>query len=347
MGTVVKRSPTAFRAVVRLGGMKPATKTFPTEKAAKIWIVQTEAKLSATPRPKRGNTLGFVLEKVRLLELEKPYRSSSATVLARFHREIGHVDLADCTAEWWQEMVEGWKITPASRMCNLMRIRAALVTAEAKWRITVDWEALRLATSRLVTGKSIRKGRARTRRVTDAEVATLKAFIGSTYDGKIPVADVMDFALDSAMREDEIFRITWDDLNTDAKGRHMVWIRDRKDPKDKIGNDQNIPLLGDAYKIVRRQPKRRLVDGSLDPRIFPFNSKTFSNHFGRFSRGAGVKALHFHDFRHEGISRLFEQGYGIPEVCTVSGHKNWETLRKYTHLTNSLHDGPLAHRRAA
>ena len=42
-------------------------------------------------------------------------------------------------------------------------------------------------------------------------------------------------------------------------------------------------------------------------------------------------------FRHEGISRLFEQKMSIPEVALRSGHKTWEYLRRYTHL---LHNEP-------
>lgn len=39
-----------------------------------------------------------------------------------------------------------------------------------------------------------------------------------------------------------------------------------------------------------------------------------------------------HDLRHEGISRLFELGFQIHEVALVSGHTNWRTLMRYTHL---------------
>jgi integrase len=42
--------------------------------------------------------------------------------------------------------------------------------------------------------------------------------------------------------------------------------------------------------------------------------------------------LHFHDLRHEGISRLFEMGRSIPQVACVSGHRQWNTLKRYAHL---------------
>jgi integrase len=42
--------------------------------------------------------------------------------------------------------------------------------------------------------------------------------------------------------------------------------------------------------------------------------------------------LHFHDLRHEGISRLFEIGRTIPQAASVSGHRSWSSLQRYTHI---------------
>ena len=46
----------------------------------------------------------------------------------------------------------------------------------------------------------------------------------------------------------------------------------------------------------------------------------------------GVEDLHFYDLRHEGVSRLFEVDWDIPRVSSVSGHRDWNSLRRYTHL---------------
>lgn len=42
--------------------------------------------------------------------------------------------------------------------------------------------------------------------------------------------------------------------------------------------------------------------------------------------------LHFHDLRHEAISRLFERGLSLPEVALISGHRDPRMLLRYTHL---------------
>ncbi len=42
--------------------------------------------------------------------------------------------------------------------------------------------------------------------------------------------------------------------------------------------------------------------------------------------------LHFHDLRHEAISRFFERGLSVPEVALISGHRDYRMLFRYTHL---------------
>lgn len=49
-------------------------------------------------------------------------------------------------------------------------------------------------------------------------------------------------------------------------------------------------------------------------------------------RRAGIVNLHFHDLRHEAISRYFEAGLNVPEVALISGHKDPRILLSYTHL---------------
>lgn len=47
---------------------------------------------------------------------------------------------------------------------------------------------------------------------------------------------------------------------------------------------------------------------------------------------AGIDNIHFHDLRHEAISRFFEMGLSVPEVAMISGHKDVRMLFRYTHI---------------
>lgn len=335
MGTIVTRGE-VFRAVVRIGGHKPQTKTFPTKREAGLWITATEAALQSAPRISRGTTLGWIFAKAEIADAKKTYLLT--TPWKGLAAEIGEVDVKDCTAKWWMDLVLSWDTSPHSRLTKLQNIRGALRYAEDMHEIKIDWEALRLATSRLTRLKIIKKGKGRTRRASDEEIAVLKT-AAAVYDTKFPYADIMDFAIITCMRRGEIFRAKWTDVNM-VKGQPMLMIYDRKHPKEKIGNDQNIPLLGKAHAIIKRQPK-------TSEYIFPFIGNSFGNSFKRLIKRAGIAYLHFHDLRHEGISRMFEAGFGIAEVCNVSGHKSWSALKIYTNIDGAdMHNGPLAKRAA-
>jgi integrase len=51
----------------------------------------------------------------------------------------------------------------------------------------------------------------------------------------------------------------------------------------------------------------------------------------RVRRRAGLDDLHFHDLRHEALSRFFEMGLTTPEVASISGHRDPRMLFRYSH----------------
>lgn len=174
------------------------------------------------------------------------------------------------------------------------------------------------------------KGRERDRRPANAEVERLVAHFDDKKRQRIPMGKVIRFAIATTMRAEEITRLQWADVN---EATRTIVIRDRKDPQDKDGNDQEVPLLGEAWTILQSMER-------TDPRVFPYNSKSFSSIFPRACQALNppIDDLRFHDLRHEGISRLFEAGYSIPEVAILSGHKDWKMLKRYTQLkAASLH----------
>lgn len=112
----------------------------------------------------------------------------------------------------------------------------------------------------------------------------------------------------------------------------MLTVRDRKDPREKQGNDQRIPLLAvSGYDPMALIEAQRAVRGNEDDRIFPHNHKSVSTVFTRACQALKIIDLHFHDLRHEGTSRLFEAEFRIEQVALVTGHRDWKMLRRYTH----------------
>ena len=66
--------------------------------------------------------------------------------------------------------------------------------------------------------------------------------------------------------------------------------------------------------------------------MLPYKTESVSAAFQRACARLKIEDLHFHDLRHEGISRLFEAGLAIEEVALISGHQSWNMLRRYTHI---------------
>jgi len=123
------------------------------------------------------------------------------------------------------------------------------------------------------------------------------------------MARIVKFAIATAMRQEEIFRVTGSDLNKRTKMLTIALIEERR--------------------IQRKEG---------DDRIFPYNHKSAGTNFTRACQALEIQDLLFHDLRHEGTSRLFEAGLAIQQVALVTGHKDWKMLRRYTHLkAASLH----------
>lgn len=165
----------------------------------------------------------------------------------------------------------------------------------------------------------------RSRRPTLEELDRLMAYFGTQQAKRpdvIPMQAITAFALFSTRRQEEICRITWDDLDTK---RSEMTVRDMKHPGEKLGNDVRTNLPPAALQLIEKRDRS-------NPRIFPYNSNTVSARFTKACQILGIENLHFHDLRHEGISRLFEMGWTIPQVATVSGHRTWSSLQRYSHM---------------
>ena len=144
----------------------------------------------------------------------------------------------------------------------------------------------------------------------------------------MPMHRIVPFAIFSTRRQAEITRITWAEYEKsqdDLPAR--VLVRDLKHPGDKEGNDTWCDLPEPCEAIVAALPRQ-----TKERRIFPYHPDTISARFTRACKFLEIEDLHFHDMRHEGTSRLFEMDWNIPRVAAVTGHRSWESLKRYAHI---------------
>ena len=130
---------------------------------------------------------------------------------------------------------------------------------------------------------------------------------------------VLRFAVRTAMRREEIAGLTWDRVNLQ---RRIVYL-----PKTKNGEQRTIPLSRRVVAILRQAGPK--LSGS----VFGMSADAMTRAMTRATRAAGIENLHFHDLRHEGTSRLFEQtDLDVMEIKSITGHKTLQMLSRYSHL---------------
>jgi integrase len=347
MASIVERNG-RFRALVRRGGFVKCA-TFGSLRAAQTWAQEIEGQVdeirSTGVMRAGGTTLGDLIGRyVREIKPFKRWGRSKDADLGRLRRDLGNLrasslTAAHLTAYFGRRRREGAGGVVVN--AQLGYLVGVLSTARSLWQLDVPVAAAESARAALAKAGLTGKSQRRDRRVSDDEIQALKDYF-ATSATRVPMADIIEFCVASAMRISEVCRLQWSDLDV---AKRTIVIRDRKHPTDKWGNDCTVPLLSatgfDAFVIVMRQRRGR------SDRIFPFLDRTVGTYFTRAVAALGIDDLRLHDLRHEGISRLFAAGYRIEQVALISGHRDWAMLRRYTHVrAEDLHPAPPAGRRA-
>lgn len=324
MASIVQTGPKAFRVQIRRKGHKAITKTFTTRRLAEKFAARVEGDIEDGKQPDLGDglTVRKAIEAFRELREngQRPIRHGSTEhyMLAHLDEGLGGIAVDALTpqkiATWARtRMDEG--AGPATIGMEVSKLGTVMRHA-GTWLHRALPDVVTPARPLLEYGGLVGPTNERDRRPTDDELAAL-------LERADPVMhDLIVLAVLTTMRRGELCRILWADLDVE---RRLILIRDRKHPRKTTGNHQWCPLLGDALKVIQRQPK-------VDERIFPVAPEWVSDTFKGLCDAAGIADLHFHDLRHEGTSRLFESGYEIQQVALVTGHKKWEHLRRYTNL---------------
>ncbi len=158
--------------------------------------------------------------------------------------------------------------------------------------------------------------RGRTRRLKDGEQSLLLSACQSSRAWYL--THIVLLALETGARLGELTALRWADVDL---GKCVAHLRATKN-----GEDRYIPLSRTAVNSLSIMP--RGIDGSVIPAQADSVKETFRSAVKR----AGLQDLHFHDLRHEAVSRLFELGLNVMEVASISGHKTLQMLKRYTHL---------------
>lgn len=340
MGTIVSRKrkdgSTGHTAqiVIKQKGkiVHREARTFDRRQAAAIWLDKREAELKAP-----GGVEAAAAGRKTLADAIDHYVKATANIgrtKAQVLRTIKAHDLADmaCGEIGSRDVVAfaealGKSVKPQTVGNYLSHLGAVFSVAGPAWGYALDPQAVKDAVRVLgrigATSKSVK----RDRRPTLAELDKLMTHFVERQERRpdsAPMHKLIAYAIFSTRRQDEIVRPTWENLDETNK---RLLVRDMKHPGQKRGNDVWVDLPDEALGII----KTMMVKDRAAP-IFPYTADAISAAFTRACQFLEIENLHFHDLRHEGISRLFEMGWDIPHVALVSGHRTWQSLQRYSHI---------------
>ena len=169
--------------------------------------------------------------------------------------------------------------------------------------------------------KNIRKPKvsnSRSRRLSNEEQVILLA---QCRKHSLMMESIVIFAIETAMRLGEIINLSWSEIDLEKKIATLLVTKN--------GDVRQVPLSTLAIQSIKYLPRH--IESS---RVF-WRWKTvsgFESSWQRVLSNSNLLNFRFHDLRHEGTSRMFEKGFSLAEVATISGHKTWSMLRRYTHL---------------
>jgi integrase len=315
MATIRKRNE-RWHVQIRRQGYSSVTKSFLLKADAQEWAREMERQADRQELPTSRQTL----EHITLGELVTRYRKT-VTPKKKGARDEGIVLNAFLREPICKRPLS--KLTPADfiqyrnsrlKCVQSSTLRRQLNPIRHMFQIAIDEWGIPLRENPLDKVKLKAQDNKRERRLRDGEYETL---IDATRTRRNPLIEkVVVFAIETAMRRGEILNLCWDQV--DLKRRSVTIL------ESKNGYSRTIPLTPNAVALLQSV-------GRTDDRVFSLTANVLKMAWGRMLEGTGIEDLHFHDLRHEAISRFFEMGLTVPEVASISGHRDTRMLLRYAH----------------
>ena len=298
---------------------KRKSKTFRTKGEANKWAVEIENQMEA----------GGVTQDVTLRKLLEDYRDKVSAKKAserwetlrinaflRDYPDMCDMYVGNMTKRHWNE----W------RNSRLEKVAPATVAREmtiyiAMFNYAIDeWEIIK--TNPMKGSKKPAEPPPRDRLFAPEELSALLKQLGYSPQSKLEtvssrVGACLIFAIETAMRAQEICNLTWPDI----KGR----VASIRKSKTRSGI-REVPLSPRALELIAQC---KLIDSPL---VFGVNKSQVDSLFRKAKKKLGIEDLTFHDSRHEGITRLAKR-FDVLALQRAVGHKNLNELTTYYNET--------------
>jgi integrase len=309
-----------WQAQVRRRGIPPRAKSFDRRTEADRWARDLEAEADrngwvADTRAAEKTTLGELL--TRYANQVTPTKRGAVSEKARInsivrcpiaHRTLSKLTSSD-VATYRDERLKC--VASATVVRELSTVSHTIDIATREWGLWLPRNPVKLVRRPAVP-------RGRTRRLQNDEEQRL---LDASDRGRTPLLrPLIILAIETAMRRGELLDLRWEHVDLKLRVAHL--------PLTKNGDSRDIPLSRRAFQTL----EQLRADGVKHERVFPMTGNSVRLAFEHLRVRAGMSDFRFHDLRHEAISRLFETGLNIAEVASISGHREFKMLLRYTHL---------------
>lgn len=321
MATVRKRGKTWRAEIMRAGQRLSATRA--TKAEALAWAVAQEAEIIAG---KRGEIIprsvadamarysrdvsptkkGARWEQIRLAKLARtlPFRGMLC-------QDVRASDIAS-----WRDLACASGLAGSSVRREMTLLRSVFERCRREWGY--------LTTNPMQGVHYPAHGTPRSRRISNEEIERLLLACG-WGDGELAeyatqrVGVALLWAIETGMRAGEIVGLRWRDIDVTGRVAHL--------PRTKNGSERAVPLSRAALALLPSLPA-----GEPDDPAFGLSAATLDALFRRARIKAGIEDLHFHDSRHEAITRLARK-LDVMDLARMIGHRDLKSLMVYFNPT--------------
>ncbi len=249
---------------------------------------------------------GYEQERYRVAQLVR------SDLGAKFVHEITSVDIASYRDLRLQSLNSktGQLLSPATVRLEMSLLSNFFDLARIEWGFTASPNPC----------ADVRKPKpppGRERRLTAREERLILRYAAGHLNPEL--YSIVVIALSTAMRQSEILGLRWEHINFRTRVAHL--------PETKNGSKRDVPLSPRAREAITR------IGVKPEGKVFAYTKHGIKSTWRFMMQKLSIVNLHFHDLRHEAISRLFELGtLDMMEIAAISGHKSVSMLKRYTHL---------------
>ncbi|MDR0933749.1 MAG: site-specific integrase [Burkholderiaceae bacterium] len=332
MATFVRTESDTWKALIRKKGWPTLSKTFRTKRDAMDWARRTEDEMvrgvfvlrTSSERVTFSEALDRYLAEVT--PTKKPKTQTREHGVARHLRLFfGKYSLAAISSEL--VAVYRDKRLAEGKSNNTVRIELALLSHLYATAI-MEW-GMGLTVNPVANIRKPSPGAGRNRRLGREEEQKLLEAVN--HHSNPMLGWIVRIAIETGMRQSEILELRLHQV--DLKKR-VVRLEDTKN-----NDSRTVPLTLAATEVFRKALGNPSRPAGTDLVFFGEPGKDrqrrryeFLKTWQHIKKSLGMEDLHFHDLRHEAVSRLVEAGLSDQEVASISGHKSMQMLRRYTHL---------------